>query len=56
MRNGSLFGLELLESPPKSLMPLEAMLVSVVHTAAPGCDEARDPRGQRPTNSLCATD
>lgn len=45
MRNGSLSGLDLLKGTLWSLMPPEAMLVSVVHSAALGYDKAQDPRG-----------
>jgi hypothetical protein len=39
MRKSSMSGLDLLEGPPWSMMSPEAMLVSVVHAAAPGQDE-----------------
>lgn len=45
MRKGSLSGLDLLKGPPRFLMPLEAMLVSVVHSGTPSHDEAWDPCG-----------
>lgn len=39
----SLTGLDLLEGPPWSPKPMEAILVTVVHAIAPGIDEAGDP-------------
>ena len=45
MRRCSLSGLDLLEGPLWSAMPPEAMLVSVVHAAAPAHDEAWGPCG-----------
>lgn len=36
MKKGSNSGLDLFERPPLSMLPLEAMLVSMVHAATPG--------------------
>lgn len=44
-RNGLLSGTGLLDVPMWSLMPREAMSVTVIHATAPRCDEARDPGG-----------
>lgn len=40
MRNSSLSGLDILEGLRWSMVPLEAILVSVVNAAAPGCYES----------------
>lgn len=45
MRNGSLTVLNLLEGSLWCMMPLEAVLVFVVHAAIPGHDNARDSCG-----------
>ena len=42
-KNGLFSGLVLLKRPPWSVLPLEAMLISVDYAAAPGCGEAREP-------------
>lgn len=52
MRTSSLSGLDLLEGPPWSMMPSEVTLVPVVHAAAPGLDEGRDPRRHMRSVSL----
>lgn len=40
MKKGLLSGLDLVKGPTRPWKPLEAMLVSVVHAAAPDLDEA----------------
>lgn len=45
MRKSSVFGLDLQEGPPWSVMSPEAMVESVVRAAAPSRDETRNPWG-----------
>lgn len=40
LKNGSFSVLDLLKRPLRSILPLEAMLVSMVHAVAPGQVEA----------------
>lgn len=49
MRKDSLSGLDLLEGPPWCAIPQEDMVVSVLHAAAPGLSEAREPCGLMPS-------
>lgn len=43
LRNGSLSILHLLKRPPWFMMPLEDVLMAVLHAAVPGCHETKVP-------------